>query len=82
MNHFGAKLRSFRKKAGYTQKELAEKLGLTVRAYQYYETGDRFPNLKKASELATILGISLDELSVPDCNAEGQKTEEETSCTS
>ena len=64
MNQFGAKLKSFRKRKGLTQQQVADLMGITVRAYQHYETGDRTPNLKKSFELAEILGISLDELSV------------------
>ena len=44
---FGKNLKYFRKRAGLTQKQLAQKLGMTYRAYQYYESGDKFPNLEK-----------------------------------
>lgn len=64
MDSLGAKLKSLRKRKGLTQQQVAERLGITVRAYQHYETGDRTPNLEKSFELAEILGISLDELSV------------------
>lgn len=68
MNQIGAKLRSFRKQKGLTQQQVADRLGITVRAYQNYESGDRTPNLEKSFELARILGITVDELSVRDCN--------------
>lgn len=64
MSDFGAKLKSFRKHKGLTQKQVADRLGITVRAYQHYETGGRTPTLEKSFELAKILDIKLDELSV------------------
>jgi len=70
LTSIGAKLRSFRKQRGLTQQQIAKQLGITVRAYQHYETGDRTPNLQKSFELARILGIKLDELSVRNCTPE------------
>lgn len=64
MNQIGAKLKSFRKQRGLTQQQVADQLGITVRAYQHYETGDRSPTLEKSFELAKILDIKLEELSV------------------
>ncbi len=66
MNQIGAKLKVFRRRKGLTQKQVAELLGITVRAYQHYEAGDRNPTLEKSFKLAEILGIKVDELSVRD----------------
>ncbi|WDL98161.1 helix-turn-helix domain-containing protein [Alicyclobacillus sp. ALC3] len=70
MTQFGVKLRNIRKRKGFTQKQLADSMGITVRAYQHYETGSRTPNIEKASKLAEILEVSLDELSVRNCSTE------------
>ncbi len=79
---FGKNLKYFRKRAGLTQKQLAQKLGMTYRAYQYYESGDKFPNLEKAIRLAEILHTSLDELTVRiDCTADEKKTKDSASST-
>ncbi|WDL96376.1 helix-turn-helix domain-containing protein [Alicyclobacillus sp. ALC3] len=70
MTQFGAQLRSVRKGKGFTQQQVADHLGISVRAYQHYETGSRTPNIEKASKLARFLDVSLDELSVRDCSTE------------
>ncbi len=64
MENIGVMLRSFRKQRGLTQQQVADSLGISVRAYQYYETGDRTPTLGKAFKLGKILDIKLEELSV------------------
>lgn len=40
------KLREAREKCGLTQAQVAEKVGTTARAYQYYEAGEREPSVK------------------------------------
>lgn len=57
--NFGSKLSSARKAAGFTQPELAEKLGTSTRAIQHYEQGRSTPPLPKLHKLAAILGVSL-----------------------
>ncbi len=59
---FKEKLRTARKSSGFTQRALAESLGLTERAYQHYELGTREPNIETLVKLSLILDISLDEL--------------------
>ena len=41
------KLKQCREKAGYTQKVMAEKLGVSCISYQYYELGIRNPKKKQ-----------------------------------
>ena len=48
-----------RKSSGFTQRALAESLGLTERAYQHYELGTREPNIETLVKLSLILDISL-----------------------
>ena len=44
------------------QKDLAEQLGITVRAYRYYEEGKRFPDFQGLLRLADCFQVSLDYL--------------------
>ncbi len=70
MSQFGAQLRKLRHKKGMTQEQVARELEITVRAYQHYESGARTPKLPKAAQLAELLGVTLDELSVRDCTTD------------
>ena len=47
---------------GLTQVEVAERAGITERAYQRYEYGDRKPRVDVAKLIATALGSTVDEL--------------------
>ena len=53
---------SARKKAGLTQKGLAEKLGVDQSAVSFWETGKRAPRGAKLLRLADVLNCSIDEL--------------------
>jgi transcriptional regulator with XRE-family HTH domain len=49
------KLKIKRITAGLTQKELADKLGITSNAVSFYETGERFPRKKILDKIVEIL---------------------------
>ena len=55
-------LLQFREKSGLSQKQVAEKVGVVVRAYQRYEYGDRYPQLPTLIALADLFDVSLDDL--------------------
>lgn len=55
-------LKSFRKKANLTQKELADKLNVSVNTIQNYENGRRTPKLEVLYEISKILGINISDL--------------------
>ena len=59
---FPARLKEARVKLGFTQKELAEKAGISAASISSYEneTGDKFPPLDVAFRIADTLGVSLD----------------------
>jgi transcriptional regulator with XRE-family HTH domain len=61
-NNFGEFLYTLRKERGWTQTELADKLGITNKAVSKWETGDAFPETAQLVPLATIFNISVDEL--------------------
>ena len=58
----GEKLITLRKKYGYSQQELADKLSVTRQTISNWELNQGTPSLDKAVELAAIYGISLDDL--------------------
>lgn len=58
----GEKLITLRKKHGYSQQELADKLSVTRQTISNWELNQGAPSLDKALELAKIYGISLDDL--------------------
>ena len=51
-----------RKQKGYTQSQLAEKLGITDRVVSKWETGKSMPDVSIMLELCSILGININEL--------------------
>lgn len=58
---FGEKLRDARKKAGLSQAELAEKISVTTRTIQGYESGSTYPRDRNIyKRLADCLDIDAD----------------------
>ena len=51
-------IRHYRKQAGLTQKELANRLSIKQQNLSQYESGDRTPKLTTLSRIAAALGIS------------------------
>jgi transcriptional regulator with XRE-family HTH domain len=60
--HFGKRLAELRKRAGYTQVELAEELGVTQRIITYYERESIHPPAHLITPIAQALKITADEL--------------------
>lgn len=58
----GERLVELRKKHGYSQQEIADRLSVTRQTISNWECGQGAPALDKAAELAAIYRISLDEL--------------------
>lgn len=58
-------LYTFRKKANLTQKQLADKLGISKAAVGMWEIGNRKPDIITLKKLARILGCTTDELLEP-----------------
>ena len=59
---FGARVREFRDKAGWTQEILSEKTGISVQHISNIENGHREPCLGNMSKLAKAFGLKLSEL--------------------
>ena len=54
------RLAASRKAGGYTQGEIAEKLGVSFQAVSLWERGETVPELDKLVQLASLFGVSLD----------------------
>jgi transcriptional regulator with XRE-family HTH domain len=59
---FGERLASLRKAAGFTQVELAAELGVSQRMVAYYESPSATPPAQLLPQIATALGVSIDDL--------------------
>lgn len=51
-----------RKKAGLTQVELAQRIGVSFQSLNYWISGKRNPSLKSIEHLSKELGMSTDEI--------------------
>ena len=56
----GERIRDLRKKAGLTQEQLAETLGVTAGAVYKWESGVATPELNLIAEMADLFGVSFD----------------------
>lgn len=56
------KLMEAREKIGLTQVEVAKKAGITERAYQNYEAGERIPKADVAVRIARVLKSTVEKL--------------------
>lgn len=61
-NLIGKSIKVNRIAQNYTQKQLAQKIGVTHVAISYWENGVNIPNVKDCWLLADALGITIDEL--------------------
>ena len=59
---FADKLISLRKKNGWSQEELAEKMNVSRQTISKWENGTAMPDLKKLTDLASLFDVSMDEL--------------------
>lgn len=48
--------------SGFSQEEIAEKIGISRQAYAKWETGRTVPDIEKCSLLAEVYGVTLDSL--------------------
>ena len=58
----GKIIAAYRKEKGYTQTELADKLGVSFQAISCWERGDNMPDLDNLLALSTVLETSIDVL--------------------
>ena len=55
-------LTMLRKLNGYSQEQIAEKIGISRQAYAKWESGATIPDIEKAACLARVYGVMLDDL--------------------
>lgn len=68
-------IRFFRELIGMTQKELADRLGVTVPAVYNWERRTYEPRGSQIREMARIFGVSMDDISFEAINKEGRHPE-------
>lgn len=59
---FSAQLKKYRKNNGYTQKQLAEVVGVTQQAVAKWETNKALPNPEMLQKISSILNVTVDTL--------------------
>lgn len=59
---FSETLRTVRKSANLTQREMAQKIGVSRSSYTYYETGHVQPDITTLVKICRILEVSADSL--------------------
>ena len=55
-------LKRVRKNSGYTQKQVADKLGVVESCYANWEQGRTEPSIESLRKLSLILDVTVDEL--------------------
>ncbi|MGF7014336.1 phosphotransferase [Ornithinibacillus bavariensis] len=60
--YIGEKLKLRRKKAGFTQEQVAEKMNITRQTLSNWEVGKNYPDIDSIISLSQIYNLSLDEL--------------------
>lgn len=59
---YGDKLRELRKIEGWTQEEVAKRIGVSKQTYSHYENEKRKPSLDTIKELAAVYSVKLDDI--------------------
>lgn len=62
MEIFAERLKDLRKERRWSSKEMAEYLGVSQRAYLYYESATNYPNIPGLLKLADFFGVTTDYL--------------------
>lgn len=57
---FGKRLRAARMARKFTQQRLADTVNISLRAYQHYEQGTRYPSYDLLIQFADILNVPTD----------------------
>lgn len=60
--HYEMKIASLRDKQGYTQEELADRLGISRAALSHYEKNRREPDFETLAKLADLFKVTIDYL--------------------
>lgn len=69
----GRRIGEIRRDAGLTQEQAAERLGISVRAYGYIESGRENLTLRTMVGVSAVLGVELSDLLVPPQSSEATR---------
>ena len=58
----GEKILNMRKARGWSQEELAERIGVTRQAVSRWEAGGSYPDMNLIPSIANYFGVTIDEL--------------------
>ena len=75
---FSDKLIALRKKAGWSQEELAERLNVSCQSVSKWESAQSMPDIDKILQLSSLFSVTTDCL-LKDMQAEPEYTEDDTS---
>lgn len=62
MNNFVSRLNELKAKSNTNNKEISQKIGISVRGFQFYLSGTKEPTLSKLVALADYFNVSIDYL--------------------
>lgn len=62
MSTLGSRIKEFRRKRGFTQNQMAEKLNMTEANFSSYERNKSIPPSEKLNQISSILDVSTDYL--------------------
>lgn len=74
--NFGGRLKSFRKKRGLTQEQMAEYMGVSSQAVSKWENNISYPDVSLLPILANLFSVTTDELLGVDIARRAEQTEE------
>lgn len=77
--HFGKRMSALRRKAGLSQTDLAEKLGVTSQAVSKWECGNAVPDIDTLLELSHLYKVTINEM-LEDVDLLYELTGRETGC--
>lgn len=60
MANLSSRLKQLKNERHLLQKDIAEGIGISLRAYQYYESGERKPDVEVLEKLADYFQVSAD----------------------
>jgi len=72
----GQNIKKYRKEKGYTQRELADLIGVSVQSVSKWETDTGAPDISQVVPLASVLEISTDALFAYECHVKHNDYEE------
>ena len=75
LNEFARALKDARACAGMTQKDLAQKIGVTTNCVSMYENARRMPSILMASRMSSALDVKMDDI-VPHADLQDDEADE------